>query len=107
LALAVPLSRFTSRAGGGSAFFVRHQKHIKNMKARDWFGLIIRVVGFLLLPYSAWYLAWAVQGVFTGGYIVAYLLQGVLFAVLGILFLCIARHIVRFTYPDNKNDSDA
>jgi len=25
LALAVPLSRFTSRVGGGSAFFVRHQ----------------------------------------------------------------------------------
>jgi len=25
LALAVPLSRFTSRVGGGSAFYVRHQ----------------------------------------------------------------------------------
>jgi hypothetical protein len=25
LALAVPLSRSTSRVGGGSAFFVRHQ----------------------------------------------------------------------------------
>jgi hypothetical protein len=25
LALSVPLSRFTSRVGGGSAFFVRHQ----------------------------------------------------------------------------------
>ena len=25
MALAVPLSRFTSRVGGGSAFFVRHQ----------------------------------------------------------------------------------
>jgi hypothetical protein len=27
LALAVPLSRFTSQVGGGSAFFVRHQAH--------------------------------------------------------------------------------
>jgi len=27
LALAVPLSRFTSRVGGGSAFFVRHRGH--------------------------------------------------------------------------------
>jgi hypothetical protein len=27
LALAVPLSRFTSRVGGGSAFFVRHRSH--------------------------------------------------------------------------------
>ena len=77
------------------------------MKARDWFGLIIRVVGFVLLPYSAWYLAWAVQDVLTGGNFVAYLLQAVLYALLGILFLGFARHIVRFTYPDNKNDSDA
>src|ERR1035441_1842685 len=30
LALAVPLSRFTSRVGGGSAFFVRH--HLRAMK---------------------------------------------------------------------------
>jgi hypothetical protein len=27
LALAVPLSRFTPRVGGGSAFFVRHRGH--------------------------------------------------------------------------------
>jgi hypothetical protein len=27
LALAVPLSRFTSRVGGGSAFYVRHRPH--------------------------------------------------------------------------------
>jgi hypothetical protein len=27
LALVVPLSRFTSQVGGGSAFFVRHHSH--------------------------------------------------------------------------------
>ena len=27
MALAVPLSRFTSQVGGGSAFFVRHRGH--------------------------------------------------------------------------------
>ena len=94
------------RVGCGSAFFVRHQQHIKNMKAQDWFGMIIRVVGFLLLPYSAWYFAWAIQGVLTGGEFIAYLLGGALYAVLGILFLGVARYIVRFTYPNNKNDSD-
>jgi len=28
LALSVPLSRFTSRVGGGSAFYVRHRGHV-------------------------------------------------------------------------------
>ena len=31
MALAVPLSRFTSRVGGGSAFFVRRHYTLKNM----------------------------------------------------------------------------
>jgi hypothetical protein len=32
LALAVPLSRFTSRVGGGSAFYVRRHSHHNNMR---------------------------------------------------------------------------
>ena len=32
MALAVPLSRFTSRVGGGSAFFVRHQDSFEIMR---------------------------------------------------------------------------
>jgi len=32
LALVVPLSRFTSQVGGGSAFFVRHHYTTPNMK---------------------------------------------------------------------------
>ena len=60
-----------------------------------------------MFPYSAWYFAWAIQGVLTRGDFIAYLLGGVLYAVLGILVLGVARHIVRFTYPDNKDDSDA
>jgi hypothetical protein len=37
LALSVPLSRFTSQVGGGSAFFVRHQDRFKIFRA-GWFG---------------------------------------------------------------------
>jgi hypothetical protein len=39
LALAVPLSRFTSRVGGGSAFFVRRLTHhiIMDTKYNKWF----------------------------------------------------------------------
>jgi len=36
LALSVPLSRFTSRVGGGSAFYVRQQAHITLMKTNTY-----------------------------------------------------------------------
>ena len=32
MALSVPLSRFASRVGGGSAFFVRHRSHAMKQK---------------------------------------------------------------------------
>src|ERR1039457_7300691 len=35
LALAVPLSRFPSRVGGGSAFYVRHHGHATNNAEQD------------------------------------------------------------------------
>jgi len=38
LVIAVPLSRFTSRVGGGSAFFVRRHSHVYE-KARTYFPL--------------------------------------------------------------------
>jgi hypothetical protein len=37
MALSVPLSRFTLRVGGGSAFYVRHQDRFKIYIA-DWSG---------------------------------------------------------------------
>ena len=42
MALSVPLSRFASRVGGGSAFFVRlHERnhHILNLRFRTWSNL--------------------------------------------------------------------
>jgi len=54
LALSVPLSRFTSRVGGGSAFFVRRLTHHKNMKPLKT-GLIIGIL------HSALY--WASYGI--------------------------------------------
>jgi hypothetical protein len=46
LALAVPLSRFTSRVGGGSAFFVRPIRAMK--KASTWYLFALAVLNFLL-----------------------------------------------------------
>jgi hypothetical protein len=37
MALSVPLSRFTLRVGGGSAFFVRHQDRFEDL--HSWIGL--------------------------------------------------------------------
>ena len=46
LALSVPLSRFTSRVGGGSAFFVRHRGHAldSNLCQRPDSGLPVATV---------------------------------------------------------------
>jgi hypothetical protein len=55
LALSVPLSRFTSQVGGGSAFFVRRQTTLMNLRATfggRWvrrFSLFLVVYGFLWL----------------------------------------------------------
>ena len=40
MALFVPLSRFTSTVGGGSAFFVRPLRHDMNLKRPCWFILL-------------------------------------------------------------------
>ena len=47
LALAVPLSRFTSRVGGGSAFFVRrHASHQTNKSCSRFYGSDLFVFAF-------------------------------------------------------------
>ena len=53
MALAVPLSRFTPRVGGGSAFFVR--QHYTLMKTRK-IALSVFVIGLLVTLYLCW--AW-------------------------------------------------
>jgi len=46
LALAVPLSRFTSRVGGGSAFYVRH--HATRIVNTNQTSLLRDLVGFII-----------------------------------------------------------
>ena len=62
MALSVPLSRFTSRVGGGSAFFVRPQASLvavlKNMKKRTTFLIVLTL--FLLIAVALF-----IRGVFT------------------------------------------
>ena len=41
MALAVPLSRFTSQVGGGSAFFVRRLAHMKSFHPKWFIGLLL------------------------------------------------------------------
>ena len=41
MALAVPLSRFTPRVGGGSAFFVRRLHTMSNILTKRWSWLVI------------------------------------------------------------------
>jgi len=48
LALAVPLSRFTPRVGGGSAFYVRHHSHYMKTFIIIGFTVVVLVVGSLL-----------------------------------------------------------
>src|SRR5208283_4901169 len=51
LALSVPLSRFTSRVGGGSAFYVRHRLTVMDILSREQnFDMLARV----LASYAAW-----------------------------------------------------
>ena len=53
MALSVPLSRFTSRVGGGSAFFVRHRGVTCDMKAkRIKDRLVFLVVGLLFVCFA-------------------------------------------------------
>jgi len=63
LALAVPLSRFTSRVGGGSAFFVRPHYTFTNMKTiilrpSVLLTIIAILTGFLVYEIHLRHLAW-------------------------------------------------
>jgi hypothetical protein len=57
LALSVPLSRFTSQVGGGSAFFVRHPRTMSKISSRDirlFLAGALALMGFealVLIPY--------------------------------------------------------
>ena len=77
------------------------------MKARDIFGLILRAAGLLLILYCSWNLLAAVYCMLTGQQFGAYFCYGTPGVIAGILVIAFARQIVRFSYPGNKDDSDA
>jgi len=77
------------------------------MKSRDIFGLILRTAGLLVILYCGWNLAAAFYCVLTGQQFGTYFFYGIPGVVVGILLVSLARHIVRFSYPGNKDDSDA
>lgn len=82
------------------------------MKARDVFGIIIRTIAIALLPVGLWYLAFAIADACgmkqdTPGEMATYFATGIPTSLLAITMLRCARQIVRFSYPGNKDDSDA
>src|ERR1039457_5576359 len=66
LARSVPLSRFTSRVGGGSAFYVRH--HHTLMKPRHIFGIAVRVVGLIIALVGTYFLVCGLVLIVDSGY---------------------------------------
>jgi len=84
------------------------------MKARDIFGLVVRVIGMFALLFSLWYLAFAIA--FSSGLLhdttqdtatAAYYTFGIPAFIVGIVLLRFGRQIVRFSYPKDKDDADA
>jgi hypothetical protein len=83
------------------------------MKARDLFGVVIRSVGLCILIISLWYLVYglayllnALQETGQQSEMGAYFLAGSPGVLAGFFLLRFARPIVRFCYPDNKEDSE-
>jgi hypothetical protein len=88
------------------------------MKARDVFGLMVRLIGLGVLLYSLWYLVFAIASSLkllcstthdgdTGvSYALEYYAFGVLVFIIGMLILRFSREMVRFSYPKNKDDAD-
>jgi hypothetical protein len=84
------------------------------MKARDIFGLIVRTFGLIVLLYSIWYLALGVAFLFQAlpekgheGYMGGYFTGGIPGFIVGLVLLRFGRQIVRFSYPKDKDDTDA
>jgi len=73
------------------------------MKAKDVFGLVIRMLGVVGVLWGCSYLV----GVHPEGYtLYHYLVAGVVTLALGLYFLRGAPHIVRFAYPDDEKKDE-
>jgi len=84
------------------------------MKAKDIFGLIVRVLALILVLYAIWNLSFAIAmtvrllaGTSHDSYMGAYYTFGVPALIIGLLLLRFARHVVKFSYPTGKDDSEA
>jgi len=84
------------------------------MKAKDIFGILVRAGGILVFLDGLWNLAFAVC--FTFGLLggtshdndfLGYYTFGIPAIIIGTLLVRYARQIVRFGYPQDKDDSDA
>ena len=84
------------------------------MKARDIFGLVVRIFGLCVLLYALWYLAFGIAFAIRAlhdteheSYTGAYFTSGIPGLIVGLGLLRFGRQIVRFSYPCEKEDSDA
>ena len=84
------------------------------MKARDIFGLLVRFLGIGVLLWALWYLAFAlafaVRALHDTGHesdMCVYFTTAIPGLIIGLVLLRFGRQIVRFSYPSNKEDSDA
>jgi hypothetical protein len=86
------------------------------MKARDIFGIIVRVSGLCVLLFALWNLSLGIGFLYqlpayrdyfqAGGSFVS-VVEGTAAFIVAVALLRFARQIVRFTYPQNKDDTDA
>ena len=81
------------------------------MKARDWFGLILRVLGLLMFAGGLLYASSTALAIFNpeqaAGYSwPSYLATGIVMLVAGLYFLRGAPHLERLAYPPDKPPRD-
>ena len=85
--------------------------HITLMKAKDIFGLIVRVFGLAAFVWGFWYLYSALfmwmHGESIGSFVSRdYLAAGAMCVVVGLFLLRKADWVAGFTYPDSKKPKD-
>jgi hypothetical protein len=84
------------------------------MKARDVFGIIVRTGGFCTVLYAIWNVVFGIvasSGIINmasvPGLPGAYFVFGIPALIVGLLLMRFGRQIVRFSYPENKDDTDS
>jgi hypothetical protein len=86
------------------------------MKVRDIFGIVVRVSGLCVLIFSLWNLSLGIgflcqlplyRDYFQAGGSFVSVVEGTVGFIVAVALLRFARQIVRFSYPKNKDDTDA